>query len=136
MNGEMNQDLDKITTSDLLHGESFSLNEAQSETKPIPGALLRDSSEIPIILESESNIQDPGIPSQRSQFFDELIGKAYLREREVDGTVHRAEVTEQVQNSETIADQYLVTFGDGQHTEVMKYNAIVDLMNRQIDTEN
>ena len=39
-NGESNQDLDKITKSDLLQGESFGLNEAQSETQPIPGALL------------------------------------------------------------------------------------------------
>ena len=95
-NGESNKDLDKIAKSDLLKGESFGLNEAQSETQPVSGALLRDSSEIPIVLESESDIQDPNIPSQRSHFFDpdELVGKIFLCEREVDGTIHRAKITE------------------------------------------
>ena len=130
--------LDQLTNDDLLKDEVL-LTEAQSETQPVPGALLRDSAEIPIVLESEDEVQEQGeIPSKRAHFFDpdELIGKTFLREREIDGTVHRAEITERIQNSEAVADQYLVTFGDGQRTEVMNYNAIVDLMNKQIEVES
>ena len=94
--------LDQLTNNDLLKDEVL-LSEAQSETQPVPKALLRDSSEIPLVLESEADIQEGEgeIPSQRAHFFDpdELIGKTFLRERETDGTVHRAEITEPKENS-------------------------------------
>ena len=76
--------LDKLTNNELLKCETFGLNEAQSETQPVPGALLQDSAEIPIVLESEADIQDPEIPTQRAHFFNpnELVGKHFsVREK-------------------------------------------------------
>ena len=49
--------------------------------------------------------------------------------------MHLAKITEQVENAEATANQYPVTFGDDQRTEVMNYNAVVDLMNKQIEIE-
>ena len=48
--------LDQLTNDDLLKDEVL-LTEAQSETQPVPGALLQDSAEIPIVLESEDEVQ-------------------------------------------------------------------------------
>ena len=98
--------LDQLTNDDLLKDEVL-LTEAQSETQPVPGALLRDSAEIPIVLENKNEVQEKGeIPSKCAHLFDsdELISKIFLREREVDGTVHIAEIIERIQNSEAIAD--------------------------------
>ena len=129
--------IDRLTNDDLLKNETL-LTKAQSETQPVPGAFLQDSSEILIVLESEAEIQEPEVPSQCAHFFDpdELIGKTFLRERKVDGTVRHAEINERINNSKATADQCLVTFGDGQRSEVMNYNAIVDLMNKQIEVES
>ena len=121
----MDKDLNKV------------LNEAQCETQPIPGTLLRDSTEIPLVLESASESQEPEVPSQRTYFFDpdKLVGKTFLCEREVDGTVYRSEIIERVENAEAVTDQFLISFSDGERTEIMNYNAIVNLMNKQVENE-
>ena len=115
-NGELDKDLSKV------------LNEAQCETQPIPSALIKYSTEIPIILENASGIQEPEIPSQHTHFFDSnnLVRKIFSRECEVDGTVQCAEIIERVENSETVTDQFLVRFSSGKRTEVMNYNAIIN----------
>ena len=108
-------------------------------TQPLPGALLRDASDTGIHLMSNDD-QDqinPEIPTTQAHYFDpdELIGKTFLREREVDGTIHRAEIVQRIENSEAITDQYLVKFGNGEREEVMSYNAIVDFLSKQIEKE-
>ena len=98
-NGGLDKDFSKV------------LNEAQCRTQPIPGALIRDSTEIPLILENASESQEQEIPSQCTHFFDpnNLAGKIFLRKRELDETVHCAEVIERVENTEAVTDQFLVS---------------------------
>ena len=88
-------------------------------TETLPKLLLRDASEPGILSE---------IPTNRVHYFNpnELVGKTFLRERDADGTIHRAEIIVRIENSESIPDQYLVKFGDGEREEVMSCNAIVD----------
>lgn len=64
---------------------------SQREWQPIPGTRLRDAVNIPLIFETGSNHGKPSIPSQRTHFFnpDELVGKTFLYERDVDGAIHR-----------------------------------------------
>ncbi len=50
--------------------------------------------------------------------------KTFLRERDVDGTIHRAEIIQRIKDSESVTDQYLVKFGDGEREEVMGYNLL------------
>jgi len=68
--------------------------------------LLRDASESGILSRISTN---------RVNYFnpDELVGKTFLRERDADGTIHRAEIIGRIENSESITDQYLVKFGYG-----------------------
>ena len=64
----------------------------------------------------------------------EIIGRTFLLEREVDGTVHRAEVTKRLKQAEDEAEQYLVRVGDGRQ-EVMTYNAVLEALNAQLERE-
>ena len=116
------------------------LTDSQSKTQPAPPNVVADTSnmpEVPFALKSSEDLPDNDVPATRAHFFDpdKLIGKTFLRESEVDGTIHRAEIMERIQNAENVADQYLVKFGDGTRDEVMNYSAIVDLLNKQIDRE-
>ena len=115
----------------------FGISEIQADLQPIPGALLRDSAEIPILLECQSESKRPDVPSKRATYFDpdSLIGKTFLQYREVDDTIHRAKVIERIENAEAVMDQYLIEYGDGERTEVINYNALVDALNKQIDKE-
>ena len=70
------------------------LTESQSETQPVPPNVANDArniTEVPLVLESSEDLPESDVPTTRAHFFapDELIGKTFLREHEVDGTVHR-----------------------------------------------
>ena len=122
---------DKVTNENI---DTF-LNLSKLETQPKPNNLMRDTAETPSLLTNINEQDETQIPVTRARFFepDDLIGKIYLCERKVDGTIHRGKIVERIENSEAITDQYLVKFGDGEQEEVMNY--IVDLFNKQIDRE-
>ncbi|MEL6802173.1 MAG: hypothetical protein AAFO91_00130, partial [Bacteroidota bacterium] len=65
----------------------------------------------------------------------ELIGKTFLREYQVDGTRHRAEVLKRIESVNSEVDQFLVSLGDGSREEVMTYNAILDQLEKQAQHE-
>ena len=112
------------------------LNAYQSEMQPLLFSLMRDAAEIPFLLNIATENSDPLIPSTRTHFIDpdKLIGKTFLQEYEVDGTIYRAKIMQCIKNADNVSDQYLVKFGEDRE-EVMNYNAIVDLLNKQIDRE-
>ena len=60
--------------------------------------------EVPLVLESSEALTDNDVPTTRAHFFDPdaLIGKTFLREREVDGTIHKAEIMDRIQNAKTL----------------------------------
>ena len=76
-----------------------------------------------------------------------IVGLTYLQEREVDGSVHRAKVVEQVtseddydkdegldENGEPANDEwrkYRVQFGDGTREEILTYNQILNHLEKQ-----
>ena len=64
-----------------------------------------------------------------------IIGRTFLMEREVDGTVHRAEVTKRIAAMEGEAEQYLVKLGDGTRQDVMTYDAVIEAIDRQLTAE-
>eukprot|EP00957_Ditylum_brightwellii_P155330 11824255-Ditylum_brightwellii.AAC.1 len=55
--------------------------------------------------------------------------------REVDGSVHRAEVMHPVESMDGETEQYLVRLGDEKRKEIMTYNAIVEAIDRQLTSE-
>lgn len=75
------------------------------------------------------------IPASKLYLFelDELIGKTILHEHEIDSTICRAKLLMHIKNSEAITDQFIVTFGHEEDEEIMNYNAITNLLNKQID---
>ena len=90
----------------------------QLELQPIPDIPLRGVANIPLILETGSDHGKPLIPSQHTHFFDpdELVGKTFLCQWDVGGTIHRAKIIERIENTEAVADQYLVQFDNGERT--------------------
>jgi hypothetical protein len=65
----------------------------------------------------------------------DLIGKTFLLERDVDGTIHRAEVISRVEYVDGETEQFLVKFGDGQREDIMTYDAIIEALDRQLQRE-
>ena len=132
-----NSDDDEAYPTPRSNGENADLsqllNASQTETQPLPFSLMRDAAEIPLLLTLADDDKDPLIPSTRTHFMnpDELIGKTFLREREDDGTIHRAKIMQRIENADNISDQYLVKVGKDRE-EVMNYNSIIDLLNKQI----
>ena len=74
---------------------------------------------------------EPGTYKLPSIDPDNIIGTTFLREREVDGSVHRAEVIKRLENMDGQTDQYLVSLGDGKRQDVMTYGEIIDIIERQ-----
>ena len=72
--------------SDSTNGEDTNYSSA------FPNLLSRDALDLDILLNSDSDNPNSEIPTNRVHYFnpDELIGKTFLRERDVDGTIHRA----------------------------------------------
>ena len=64
-----------------------------------------------------------------------VIGRTFLMAREVDGSVHRAEVMRRVESIDDETEQYLVHLGDGKRQEIMTYDAIVEAIDKQLTTE-
>eukprot|EP00957_Ditylum_brightwellii_P114644 8742476-Ditylum_brightwellii.AAC.1 len=54
--------------------------------------------------------------------------------REVDGSVHHAEVMRCVESIDDETEQYLVHLGDGKQQEIMTYDAIVEAIDKQLTT--
>ena len=75
--------------------------ECTNYSSALPNLLRRDASEPGIQLNSVSDNSNSEIPTTRVHYFnpDELIGKTFLRERAVDGTIHRAKIIERIKNS-------------------------------------
>jgi len=90
----------KHILSDSTNGEHTNYSSA------LPNLLRRDASEPGIHLNSVSDNPNSEISTNRVHYFnpDEFIGKTFLRERAVDGTIHRAEIIERIKNSESITD--------------------------------
>jgi hypothetical protein len=65
----------------------------------------------------------------------EIIGRTFLLDREVDGTVHCAEVLCRVEQVDGETEQYLVRLGDGPRQELMTYDAIIDALDHQLERE-
>jgi hypothetical protein len=63
----------------------------------------------------------------------EIIGRTFLLDREIDGTVHRAEVLCRVEQVDGETEQYLVRLGDGRRQEVMTYDAIIDALDHHLE---
>jgi len=67
-----------------------------------------------------------------------IIGLSFLRERDVDGSIHWAVIVERIFDdiAEDEAEyQYLVKFGDGSRTDIMTYNDIIQHLNKQNSSE-
>ncbi len=62
----------------------------------------------------------------------DLIGRTFLRERDVDGTIHRAEVIKRIEGLDDATDQFLVRLGDGTREDVMTYDAVVHALDQQL----
>jgi len=65
----------------------------------------------------------------------DIIGRTFLRPREIDGSLHRAEVMRRVETVDGETEQYLVRLGDGTREEVMTYDAIVQQLDEQFTRE-
>lgn len=61
-----------------------------------------------------------------------LIGRTFLRERELDGTVHCAEVIKRIEGLDHESDQFLVRLGIGTREDVMTYDAVVHALDQQL----
>ena len=84
---------------------------------------------------SFSDSIDPSVLKLPNIKPSELIGKTFLREYQVDGARHRAEVLKRLENVDDETEQFLVSLGDGTREEVMTYNAIIDQLEKQARDE-
>jgi len=64
-----------------------------------------------------------------------ITGRTFLHEREIDGSLHCAEVIKRVATVDGETEQYLVRLGDGTREDVMTYDAIVKQMDEQLTRE-
>ena len=104
----------------------------------------------PSVADGESETEpdaEPNVPTvvstkegQPLPTFDPLkiIGMSFLRDRDVDGTIHRAEVIEQlplddVEDEDSI--QYVVKLGGGAREDVMTYGQIVNALTKQYERD-
>ena len=84
---------------------------------------------------SASDPIDPSVLKLPNIRPEDLIGKTFLRQREVDGARHRAEVLKRIKDVDDGIEQFLVSFGDGQREEIMTYNAVIDQLKKQARIE-
>eukprot|EP00957_Ditylum_brightwellii_P154099 11727822-Ditylum_brightwellii.AAC.1 len=64
-----------------------------------------------------------------------LIGRTFLMAREVDGSVHCAEVMHHVESMDGETEQYHVHLWIGKRKEIMTYDVIVEAIDRQLISE-
>ena len=81
---------------------------------------------------SESDDQPAKLPTVDPL---EIVGRTFLRKREADGSMHRAEVIKRMETVDGETEQFLVRLGDGKREEVMTYNEVVEAINRQLERE-
>jgi hypothetical protein len=95
-----------------------------------------DGESIPSAIELLSTVGDNNFKPH----FDPLSisGLTFLRDREVDGTVHCARILEQLppEGSDSIDDDYLycIKLGDGSCKDIMTYRQILEHLERQAES--
>eukprot|EP00957_Ditylum_brightwellii_P186735 14219132-Ditylum_brightwellii.AAC.1 len=55
--------------------------------------------------------------------------------REVDGSVHHAEVMRHVESMDGETEKYLIYLGDGKRKEIMTHDSIVEAIDTQLTSE-
>jgi hypothetical protein len=95
-----------------------------------------DGESIPSAIELVSTVGDNNFKPHVDPL--NIIGLTFLRDREVDGTVHRARIIERLppEGSDSIDDDYLyrIEFGDGTREDIMTYCQILEHLERQAES--
>eukprot|EP00957_Ditylum_brightwellii_P203208 15333657-Ditylum_brightwellii.AAC.1 len=63
------------------------------------------------------------------------MGRTFLIAHEVDGSVHHAEVMHPVESMDGKTEQYLVYLGNGKRKKITAYDAIAEVIDKQLTSE-
>jgi hypothetical protein len=96
----------------------------------------KQAEEVEQVVYAYSDHIDPASIRMATVDPNEILGKTFLLEREVDGSVHRAEVIKCMDDLDFETDMYLVDLGDGKRQDIMSYVAISEAIDRQLEREN
>jgi hypothetical protein len=86
----------------------------------------------PITLSSFAGFMDPMQLRLSTVNPLDLVGRTFLREKNVDGTIHDAKVIKRKEGLDDATDHFLVRLGDETREDVITYDAVVHALDQQL----